>query len=134
MLKQGPFRKDIDDLDITMIASLTMSTVDPKTVISVDVKAYEVVGRLCTPKDEPLWRRRGDVSDDTSTLEDAEVLFEGYVKWDGCSHWMFTDNRQDTMIHLCGRRSVLRLGQQLLSCWDWCDELLGETNKADRRE
>jgi len=53
-------------------------------------------------------------------IEGAEILFEGHVKWDGCSNWSFGDEGYG--LHYCDRDSLTHLGEALSRCWDFTKE------------
>lgn len=60
----------------------------------------------------------------TEKTEDAEVFLEGFIKWDGCSHWNFHDN--DCMTHICGRRNAVAFGKLFIDMFDIAKKALGD--------
>lgn len=64
----------------------------------VDFKVYEVTG--VELNGDPRFLREGysKTPDPVKTTEEAQVLFSGYMKWDGCHELHWKDNP-----HLCGK-------------------------------
>jgi hypothetical protein len=54
-----------------------------------------------TPENEP-----------TDDFDKAEVFVEGFIKWDGCTNFEFTGQR-DTMLHRCEAEELLAIGTLL---------------------
>ena len=53
-------------------------------------------------------------------LDDDSLIFEGSVKWDGCSNWSFGPE----VAHFCGRQGLERYSVLVLSLYDWAVELM----------
>ncbi len=61
----------------------------------------------------PLYERAGALSsgEDTEDIAEAEIVFSGFVKWDGCSHWQW--NTEHCMWHGCGLESIQHMGEAM---------------------
>jgi hypothetical protein len=53
-----------------------------------------------------------------TTLEDALVRLQGYVKWDGCSNW------NGVKFHVCSKKELIEIGAIMAACHDITAELL----------
>lgn len=51
---------------------------------------------------------------------DNEIIFNGHVKWDGCSNWQFINN----YFHGCTSDDLLNIGKVLEKCWFLTEESL----------
>lgn len=58
-------------------------------------------------------------------IEQALPYLHGFVKWDGCSNWVF-DQQERVMLHGCCRSNITRFGEVLGRCFDWAAELMSE--------
>lgn len=59
---------------------------------------------------------------------DVERFIHGFVKWDGCSNWMFDCNEKGTYyMHACSRADLERIGKVLGLCYDWAAALMPES-------
>lgn len=97
----------------------------------VDYAVYEAVeGIDASGKKDILFQREGMMSSPhyVNDIKLAEVFLHGFVKWDGCSNWMFNENERDTMLHGCSRTDLTNLGEVMARCWDWTKELLPTWN------
>lgn len=52
--------------------------------------------------------------DTTSNLEEADPLFTGMIKFDGCSNWNFKPD--DVLMHFCGRYRLNQFKEVLDEC------------------
>ena len=64
---------------------------------------------------EPLYGLN-TYSDD---FEHGDEVCHGFIKWDGCSHWYFTEYQ-----HLCGRKSGEAFGRLIGKIFDLAEENL----------
>ena len=64
----------------------------------LDLVAFEV-----NEQGAPVYWEAGarDSLPGTDNPDNALILAEGFIKFDGCSHWSFADG---VMLHLCGRQ------------------------------
>lgn len=53
---------------------------------------------------------------DTKMPIDQELYLEGYIKWDGCSHFWFGD--EDSYIHMCGKQCFENHKKVFDALWD----------------
>lgn len=60
----------------------------------------------------------------TQNCGDWDVLFEGTVKWDGCSNWNFIHDHYP--LHFCGLEDVNRFNLLLQKIYKVAEELIGE--------
>jgi len=72
------------------------------------------------------WRLNGSRTQPSfaDNLDEAEVFVQGYVKWDGCSNWIFPENTYGCMFHACDKQTLVNIGLILGACHDWTSELL----------
>jgi hypothetical protein len=47
-----------------------------------------------------------------------ELVVKGYVKWDGCSNWEFSN-----LLHFCSKEEIENLSVAMRKCWDLTAEL-----------
>lgn len=72
---------------------------DNEAVMSFEV--YEI-DSMSTDKQEVYYAERGKPSfEGTQDILDATVSISGYIKWDGCTNYVFGD-RMNHDIHGCG--------------------------------
>lgn len=75
----------------------------------------------------PYWSRKNARcnGDPVNNLDEAEVIIEGSVKWDGCSNWELGKEQANTgvMYHGCSQADLYRIGDILAICWEMTDEL-----------
>lgn len=85
---------------------------------------FEVFEMVAWGKDEKTgeyteieYERKGATAshDTTNSLEEAQTLIMGRIKWDACSHVTFGD--KDGYIHLCGGRSWFYLIEVIKRIW-----------------
>jgi hypothetical protein len=71
---------------------------------------FEVFERPAERGDVALYTRKGACAsgDYVETLDEAEHVFHGSIKWDGCSN-VSTDSA--CMLHLCGPESWVEFGK-----------------------
>lgn len=53
---------------------------------------------------------------------EIEPMFEGYVRWDGCSNWNIPDGYYQ--IHFCSKKQAENLGKLLGALYEWAAELM----------
>lgn len=111
------------DENIRYFEDLCFAVVATEHSASVEFKIFDVIS---WSEDGPIYQRKGsDRTDPISELENAEVFADGFVKWDGCSNWLFNQGEDSqSMIHGCTRGDIARIGAVLSACWDWAKELL----------
>ena len=75
-----------------------------------------------------LYQQNGATSscDMTHDPHHAERLFDGFIKWDGCSHVTFGDDTG--YLHLCGKRDFTQLREALDIVFNRCGELMKDRN------
>lgn len=102
-------QKDFKDLFFSIV--LEFSDVN---ALSVNFKLYEIHSTSLNFT-EIYWPSKNSKSseDITDKIEDAEVLGEGYLKWDGCGNLSIKD------FHVCGRSTMEDLGKILLELYDF---------------
>jgi hypothetical protein len=96
---------------------------------SVDFEVFEITGHVEGSSGEfdvPIYERKGATSsnDDTDTIDEAQTLIHGKVKWDGCSHYYFGD--EEGYIHLCGKLNIQQIAEVLQRVYFKCGEIMGE--------
>lgn len=97
------------------------------------IECYEV---LFFMEDEdpsiPMYLSRGATNseDTTANLEKAQKVFEGRVKWDGCSDMRFYPDAEGYS-HYCGRGKACDLGLLMNNAYDIAKEVLGSTVYED---
>lgn len=57
------------------------------------------------------------------SIEDGKTFVKGYVKWDGCSNWWFTD----IYFHGCSEEDLLNIGNIMAECWKMTKTLIPDT-------
>lgn len=64
--------------------------------------------------------------DGEPNVDEMELICDGFVKWDGCSHLTWHQGgKGDTMMHLCGAHSWDVLSKVLRVIWNRARELSG---------
>lgn len=85
--------------------------------LAMDFEVFEVSGWMEGAArgefDVPLLRSKGwsGSGDDTTSPDEAEALFHGRVKWDGCSDWAW--NTERVMWHGCSPANVADLAEAM---------------------
>lgn len=115
--------------DIGIIATFQNNT------YSVDFDCYEITGQGQDTNGDfnvNIYERKGATSseDETKNINEAQTLFRGSVKWDGCSHVTFGD--EEGYIHLCGKYNWLSLQEALSRVYKKAGEIMGDI--ADKEE
>ena len=98
----------------------------------VDVVAWAVTGEVYEEMevefDPPkrIYERKGATSslDTTYDLGEAQRVFEGFIKWDGCSDLTIYPD-EDGNNHFCGAQSARSLGLVISAAYDLAKELMG---------
>lgn len=92
--------------------------------LSVNFFAAEITGRS-VPGGVPSYKpKNNDGSHYTESFTEAERYVDGCVKWDGCAHYYFGD--EQGYLHLCGPKSVAKLGETIRVIFQRCGELMQE--------
>lgn len=99
----------------------------------VDIETFICVGECYQEKDEiydppkKQFPKKGATSsnDTTYNLEDAQRVFSGYIKWDGCSDVDFYPDHRGNE-HFCGIKAALALGSLLEASYEFARELMGD--------
>lgn len=66
----------------------------------------------------------------TSDIEKSDVLIEGSIKWDGCSHNNFAPNEPNRgYIHGCAREDLIRLGDLYRRLFDFAIERMPDSKE-----
>lgn len=86
---------------------------DESNVYWVDFELYD---NLEYGEGPIVFQRRGAPArpDPVSSIEEAQVLVSGNVKWDGCSNWNFVDD----CFHFCDGEAIVRFGKALREVYD----------------
>jgi hypothetical protein len=110
------------DLDVTVIYE--------NRDYSVSFECYEIVGHIQGKTQEfdvPLYELKGWKSsgDETNDISKARTMIRGFVKWDGCSHYYFSEE-DNGYLHLCGGKNIGQIGQVIKKIYDRCGELMKE--------
>ena len=69
----------------------------------------------------PLFESK-ESRDQTSNLDEAERVFVGHVKWDGCSNWDL--NGDGGIPHFCSKEQAVRVGAVMALCYDYAAALM----------
>lgn len=80
----------------------------------------------------PLFHRK-DADSYPDPIEDyrnAEPMFKGSVKWDGCSNWDFSFQEMN-MFHGCSKTDLINLGLILGEAWSMTKNLIPNTWSDD---
>ena len=90
----------------------------------VKYKIYEQEGYSAGTK-VPYFKRKGVISYQIEDYKEAQIAFEGTVKWDGCSNWDL--QVEDCMFHGCCKEHLVNIGLILGEAWTWTKELIPNT-------
>ena len=101
-------------------------------VVNSAVVGYEVRTLSIYEEGEPLCFHcmEDNHSDVTPDVEKAEILVQGTIKFDGCSHNDFGDGGY---IHGCQREHMTRLGTMFDRLFDWAIKLIGDDGEYLKR-
>ncbi len=90
---------------------------------------YEVAGKI--EGVENFYEKEGAKSSEETTqkLEEAQTLFQGSVKWDGCSHLSFGD--KDGYIHFCGGEQWAVMMRTMNRVWEIARENLSQEHTKE---
>jgi hypothetical protein len=100
--------------------------------LAMDFEVFEVSGwREGATRGEfdvPLLRLKGwsTSGDHTESPDDAEALFHGCVKWDGCSDWAWNTDR--IMWHGCSPANVADLAEAMCRVYALAAERIDHWN------
>lgn len=106
-------KKQIDYTDIWFTVVLESDSSWEETVW-VNFKIYEMAYQDCSDGTPFGWQKKDASSsaDNTSKIEEAEILGEGSLKWDGCGSLSIDS------FHLCGKRTLTTLCEVLNRLWE----------------
>lgn len=90
---------------------------------NVQFDIFRIHGFYMTPDGEIPFFRKINSNDEFDSIDKSSPFISGYVKWDGCSNWMFNDCYENCMIHACDKEGLEHIGIILATCWDWAHEL-----------
>ncbi len=86
----------------------------------LDYKVYQVATQVHGPSDKRFSTVRGD--DMTPDYDKAEVLFDGFIKWDGCCQGQFdvhVDGRQESVALMTRLFNLIYdAGKEFIPAWD----------------
>ena len=85
---------------------------------STDIKLYEI--SAFKPDNTPMLGEYGDIELENHDM--AESFADGWVKWDGCSEWVFDQ------FHCCTVNQLSNVGEALARCWEMASGLINEWN------
>lgn len=68
----------------------------------------------------------GDMQTTSESLDDRQEDIHLFIKWDGCSHIMLSDNKSNCMYHLCGGDDIERFIKAIRWCWEKAKSVMGE--------
>lgn len=61
-----------------------------------------------------------DYNDGTTPIEYDELLFKGFIKWDGCSDWHIPKER--CSLHFCGKDKLVNFNILLERLYDFAKD------------
>lgn len=98
--------------------------------VVVDVEVFRATGE--DEGEHLLFQRKNAENgmDVTGSLDEAERVLEGDVKWDGCSNLNFFPDCGGNE-HFCGKNSAIELGLVLSALYDDARELMGPEKVFD---
>jgi len=104
-----------------------------KNEVVVQVDAFQCTGECYQERDvvyDPprptfIKIRTTNSLDTTYFLEDAQRVFEGDIKWDGCSSLNFFPDEGGNE-HFCGKNSAVALGSLIGEAYQFAKELMGD--------
>jgi hypothetical protein len=72
--------------------------------------------------------KEGDYHVDFKIIEpyngdEEDIVFSGYIKWDGCSNW---DTDKNCSIHFCGLDGLYNFNECLKECYRIAKSILGD--------
>ena len=73
------------------------------------------------PPEACVFNHRDDPNQTTTNINLAEVFVNGFIKWDGCSEWSFTEGG----FHACGLKHVERVNRIAQVLYHEARELMG---------
>jgi len=115
----------LSDIGFTVTTQKNMSD---GSLISCDFRIYEHLAWAQNPQtgvfDVPQYEIKGSTCGDTTPdISLSWPIIELTIKWDGCSHWYF-GNDKGAYIHICGRETMNKYIKVMEWCWDFLkDEL-----------
>lgn len=73
-----------------------------------------------------------DECHETKEFDEAEVLLDGFVKWDGCSNWRFSPNDRDNYaFHFCTVKQAEDIGRLLRRLYEIAAEMMPQCDFRD---
>ena len=85
------------------------------------IQTWGIDGVECAP----MFRTKDDQW--VTKPDEAEELFNGSIKWDGCSNWDFSPS--GVALHLCGRTDAREFSQMIDALFDLTEEWLPTYDK-----
>ena len=99
------------------------ASVDRAMEVSVDFEIFPIAS-VSDDGTTFNWKNKPWGSEFTTELEDAELFIDGYVRWDGCSNWLFHECARGFKIHACSKKELIEIGAIMAACHDITAELL----------
>lgn len=89
-------------------------------LVHFDFIAYRIEG--LEEGDVPVYRDETTGKDSYDHVV-GETIVQGFVKWDGCSHYYFGD-KKNSYVHFDGQAGLNNLTKLLQKIFDRCGEML----------
>lgn len=99
--------------------------------LSVDIEVYAVMGVQEDGKCLLMADSEQGSPEPADTFDEADVYMHGFVKWDGCSHFMFNDNAKNCMLHVCGPDAARDLAGLFPAVMALAKDMLGDKAYPD---
>ncbi len=109
-----------DDIGYTVVIS-------PREYI-VEFWVYEITGR--THDGNRSYEKDEKFPCITDNVEEADVYFQGSVKWDGCSNFHFL-GQDDYLQHVCDKDGIRKISEMMLRCYDLGKEFVNNWEGDD---
>lgn len=76
--------------------------------------------------DGPVYEMKGAQSsmDTTLIFDESERFINGFIKWNGCSHYYFGDDTG--YLHLCGKHNINEISKLIKIIYNRCGELIAQ--------
>lgn len=71
-------------------------------------EVIECAGEVIEPYSAQLYVKYDGIGNDTENAVEADLLWHGTIKWDGCSNWDF--HTTECMAHFCGMKDAVSIG------------------------
>lgn len=113
-----------DDLEYVARVRPKKTVADCDEHFVADWQVFEIVYRDPAPHvARHGWRSLPE--DVTTDLDEAEMVFEGFTKWDHCTEFETPDGNH----HVCRRADLVRLGELLARVHDACFKAMGREDE-----